>query len=83
MPIKESIPRFSPRRWLAALALSLALGACAPMPSATVADPLPSWNAGTAKQRIVHFVKAVNTEGGKDYVVHSCASPDRRKSAAR
>jgi phosphoglycolate phosphatase-like HAD superfamily hydrolase len=53
--------------------LSLALGACAPMPSATVADPLPSWNAGAAKQRIVDFVKAVNTEGGKDYV----APPER------
>jgi hypothetical protein len=68
MPIKGSIPRLSRRSWLAAVALSLALGACAPMPSATVADPLPSWNAGTAKRRIVDFVEAVSTEGGKDYV---------------
>jgi phosphoglycolate phosphatase-like HAD superfamily hydrolase len=54
--------------WLAALALSITLAACAPMPSTPAADPLPSWNAGPAKQRIVDFVKAVSTEGGKDYV---------------
>jgi phosphoglycolate phosphatase-like HAD superfamily hydrolase len=60
------IPR---RRWLAAAALSTLLAACAPMPGSTVgADPLPSWNAGTNKQRIVDFVKAVSTEGSKDFV---------------
>jgi len=32
------------------------------------ADPLPSWNDGPTKARIVDFVKAVSTEGGKDYV---------------
>ncbi len=37
------------------------------------ADPLPSWNAGPARERIVDFVKAVTTEGGKDFV----AAPDR------
>jgi phosphoserine phosphatase len=31
-------------------------------------DPLPSWNAGTAKARIVAFVQAVNEPGGKDFV---------------
>ena len=31
-------------------------------------DPLPSWNDGANKQRIVDFVKAVSTEGSKDYV---------------
>ena len=57
------------RRWLAALGLSLLLGACAPMAGApTAADPLPSWNDGPARQRIVAFVQAVGTEGGKDYV---------------
>ncbi len=56
------------RHWLAALALSITLAACAPMPSTPAADPLPSWNAGPAKQRIVDFVRAVTTEGGKDYV---------------
>jgi phosphoglycolate phosphatase-like HAD superfamily hydrolase len=57
------------RRWLAAAVLAVALAACAPMRGAAPgADPLPSWNDGPAKQRIVDFVKAVVTEGGKDYV---------------
>jgi phosphoserine phosphatase len=36
--------------------------------AAGAADPLPSWNAGPAKQRIVAFVKAVTDKAGKDYV---------------
>lgn len=32
------------------------------------ADPLPSWNAGTPRDRILSFVDAVTTEGGADYV---------------
>lgn len=31
-------------------------------------DPLPSWNAGPAKARIVAFVQAVTQPGGKDFV---------------
>jgi hypothetical protein len=31
-------------------------------------DPLPSWNAGTAKARIVAFVQSVTEPGGKDFV---------------
>jgi phosphoserine phosphatase len=31
-------------------------------------DPLPSWNAGTSKARIVAFVQAVTEPGGKDFV---------------
>ena len=59
----------SRRRWLAAAALSGLLAACAPMPGAMPAgDPLPSWNEGANKQRIVAFVRAVTSEGGKDYV---------------
>jgi phosphoglycolate phosphatase-like HAD superfamily hydrolase len=58
----------SRRGWLAAVALSALLGACAPMPPAGGADPLPSWNEGANKQRIVDFVQAVTSEGGKDYV---------------
>ena len=38
------------------------------MPGTRGADPLPSWNEGPAKQRIVDFVKAVSTPGGKDHV---------------
>ncbi|MDH4096425.1 MAG: haloacid dehalogenase-like hydrolase [Betaproteobacteria bacterium] len=32
------------------------------------ADPLPSWNEGHAKARIVAFVRAVSEQGGKDFV---------------
>ena len=32
------------------------------------ADPLPSWNDGPTKQRIVAFVDAVTTQSGKDFV---------------
>lgn len=68
MSLEGFMPRLTRRRWLAAAVLSVALAACAPMPNAPAADPLPSWNEGANKQRIVNFVKAVTTEGGKDYV---------------
>jgi phosphoglycolate phosphatase-like HAD superfamily hydrolase len=35
---------------------------------AQAADPLPSWNDGAAKARIVAFVQAVTQPGGKDFV---------------
>jgi phosphoserine phosphatase len=35
---------------------------------AVAADPLPSWNEGTAKEAILEFVNAVTDESGKDYV---------------
>ncbi len=47
------------------------LGAAAAMALAAPAsgtDPLPSWNAGVSKARIVAFVQAVSEAGGKDYV---------------
>ena len=31
-------------------------------------DPLPSWNAGPAKQAITSFVAGVTREGGPDFV---------------
>ena len=31
-------------------------------------DPLPSWNAGKAKQSILEFVRRVTTEGGDAFV---------------
>jgi haloacid dehalogenase-like hydrolase len=59
----------SRRRWLAAAALGTLLSACAPLPTAApAADPLPSWNDGANKQRIVAFVRAVSTEGSRDHV---------------
>lgn len=60
------------RRWLAAAALAFTLAAtlpaCAPLAPASPDDPLPSWHAGPAKQRILDFVRAVSTAGSKDYV---------------
>jgi len=49
---------------LAAVVLALA----ATPARAQAADPLPSWNDGPAKARIVAFVRAVTDQGGKDYV---------------
>ena len=69
MSLQASLLSLTRRRWLAAVGASLVLAACAPMATApSGADPLPSWNVGANKQRIVEFVKAVTTEGGKDYV---------------
>ena len=59
----------SRRRWLGIVVLSGLLTGCATPTS----DPLPSWNEGANKQRIVDFVRSVSTEGGKDYV-----APDAR-----
>ena len=36
--------------------------------SAPASDPLPSWNDGATKQRIVEFVRSVTTAGGPDFV---------------
>jgi hypothetical protein len=60
---------FTRRRWLAAAALSSLLVACAPMPGAAPSgDPLPSWHEGANKQRIIELVRAVSTQGSKDFV---------------
>ena len=48
-------------RWLAALLFALSL-------SVAVADPLPSWQDGPAKQAITAFVAAVTQAGGADFV---------------
>ena len=37
-------------------------------PAHAQSDPLPNWNDGAAKARIVAFVKAVTDQRGKDYV---------------
>jgi phosphoserine phosphatase len=37
-------------------------------PAHAVTDPLPSWNEGAAKARIVAFVQAVTDPTGRDYV---------------
>jgi phosphoserine phosphatase len=54
------------------LAIALVLGACtAPPPpgrATATSDPLPSWNAGAARQTVVRFVTDVTTEGGPRFV---------------
>jgi hypothetical protein len=35
---------------------------------ARAADPLPSWNEGPSKKRILEFVASVTTEGSRDFV---------------
>jgi len=50
-----------------ALALLLAL-LLAGLAHAQTADPLPSWNDGPAKARILAFVQAVTDRNSKDYV---------------
>ena len=50
-------------RLVFALAALLAAGA-----ALAQADPLPAWNDGVAKARIVGFVRAVTEQGGRDYV---------------
>jgi phosphoglycolate phosphatase-like HAD superfamily hydrolase len=57
------------RRVRAALLAIAALVALAAVSAASAqTDPLPSWNDGPARARIVGFVQAVTEEGGKDYV---------------
>ena len=52
------------RLWALAMLCAVALAA----PAFAQTDPLPSWNAGHAKARVVAFVTAVVEPGGKDYV---------------
>lgn len=40
----------------------------APASAATGADPLPSWNTGEPKDRILSFIEAVTTEGSAEFV---------------
>jgi len=67
------------RRGTATLSVALVLlGGCAQQPTETATppgaataaavDPLPSWNTGASKTAIVEFVKAVTTDGSRDFV---------------
>jgi phosphoserine phosphatase len=56
-----------------ALALAACLFALSAVRVQAAADPLPSWNEGVAKERIVSFVQAVTDPTGKAYV-----APDAR-----
>jgi len=55
------------------VALAAVAGACAPRDEVApapevVADPLPSWNEGTAKQSILDFVARVSDSASPDFV---------------
>ena len=50
------------------LAAVLAVALMLAMAVAHAADPLPSWNDGASRARILAFVEAVTQAGGKDFV---------------
>jgi hypothetical protein len=52
------------RQWIWALFVIVSCGTAA----AQTGDPLPSWNKGDARTRIIAFVDAVTRKGDKDYV---------------
>ncbi|HEX5091177.1 MAG TPA: HAD family hydrolase [Burkholderiales bacterium] len=54
-------------KWTRRLAAAL-LVAASGLAQAQSPDPLPSWNEGPAKARILAFVQAVTEKGGKDFV---------------
>jgi len=53
---------------LAAAALTTTIGRAATTARARTNDPLPSWNAGKAKQSIIEFVGKATTPGSPDFV---------------
>jgi hypothetical protein len=63
MRIDDMTSRIRSRLLAAGLALLCVLGA-----PARAADPLPSWNDGPSKARIIGFVEAVTDRTGKDFV---------------
>jgi phosphoglycolate phosphatase-like HAD superfamily hydrolase len=55
-------------RRFAILALVFISSFCLGSRAFAQADPLPSWNDGSAKSAITEFVAKVTTEGGSDYI---------------
>jgi hypothetical protein len=71
----KSSTNMNQKKWIRSL-LTLSLVVVASLvfsPTATGADPLPSWNNGPAKTAIIEFVEAVTQEGDKDYVAPAVA----------
>ena len=64
------------------LVVALVAGCCALATTVARAQaaPLPSWNAGAAKERIFAFIDAVTREGGKPAGIHKLVG--RRPIAA-
>ena len=60
---------FATRRFLSALVAPLILTACqASSAGETARDPLPSWNAGQAKQALIAFVSRTTDPASADFV---------------
>ncbi|MGH8682695.1 MAG: HAD family hydrolase [Burkholderiales bacterium] len=64
----NAVVAWESRRVRAAIVLCLLALAHAGIAYAQPADPLPSWNEGPAKARILAFVQAVTDKSGKDFV---------------
>lgn len=62
------MPGLSRRLMLQLSTLPLLAAAGGGAAQANGGDPLPSWNEGGARQRIIDFVTATTTEGSKDFV---------------
>ena len=60
----------TPRSFLISTFFLIGLGM---MAGAVLADPLPSWNEGPAKQAIVQFVRAVTDKSSPQYVAAGAA----------
>lgn len=66
---KNAVQRLSKLLIIGVAAASIAItGGPAPAQKSVPAGPLPSWNDGAAKQKIIKFVKEVTKEGGASYV---------------
>jgi phosphoglycolate phosphatase-like HAD superfamily hydrolase len=60
--------RIDSRRYVALVWCLLVATCLAPCLAVAQTDPLPSWNDGAAKQRIIDFVGRVTKSGGADFV---------------
>ena len=49
--------------------------------AAFAADPLPSWNDGSARKSIIDFVEKVTRPGSPDFVPRRSASPPSTTTA--
>jgi phosphoserine phosphatase len=68
MARESQVQKSIPATRSSALAFAACLFALAGIRVQAATDPLPSWNEGAARTRIVSFVQAVTDPTGKDYV---------------
>jgi phosphoserine phosphatase len=55
-------------RHLVWILLVVSVAACAADTTSQAEDPLPSWNAGPARDAVIEFVERATTPGGEDFV---------------